>query len=400
MSLLANAPEAELRTRTSAKWTSHPADVLPLTVAEMDFPLAPPIAQTLHDAIARSDTGYIGSTVPLAEALAAFAASRWGWQIDPAAVSPVADVSVGMTELLRLTTEPGDRVAISPPVHPPFSLWAAETRTKIVEAPLARDGGGWRLDLDAIERAFRAGARVYLLCHPHNPVGRVHSRDELAALATLAAEHGALVLSDEIFGPLTLPGADFVPFLAALAEAAETGIAVLSTGKAWNIAGLKCATVVATGAATTRLVKQLPPRRGCVPATSASSPPSPPTGTARPGSTPRLPRSTSAVASSPSCSPHTCPRRATGRPRPATWPGLTCANSTSAPTRRRLSSPAPDSPSHPDIPSVPRVPGTSASTSPRAATSSPTQSGESKPPPAKATPLAPAPRPAPGRRER
>jgi cystathionine beta-lyase len=232
-----------LRKRRSAKWQTYPADVLPLTVAEMDFALAAPVADALREAVERSDTGYAMATPGLGRALAGFAASRWNWDLDPASVTAVIDVGVGVVELLRLLARPGDAVVISPPIYPPFFDWVAEAGARLVEVPLAYGDAGWRLDLAALETAFAARPAAYVLCNPHNPVGRVHTAGELAALVRLAQAHGVTIVSDEIHGPLVLPGATFTPLLT-VPGAAEVAVSVLSASKAWNLAGLKCAAVV------------------------------------------------------------------------------------------------------------------------------------------------------------
>lgn len=239
-----------LRRRRSVKWRSHPRDVLPLPVAEMDFGLAAPVRDVLIQAVECSDTGYSFAGTELAQALVGFAADRWSWSIDPTAVVAVPDVGVGCVELLRVLGAPGDAVVINPPVYPPFPRWIAETGQRVVEVPLLHDpeasdvaAGGWRLDLDGLADAFAAGARTYLLCSPHNPVGRVHSNDELAAVVALAHEHGVTVIADEIHAPLVLPGSDFTAFLT-VPGAAEVSVSVVSASKAFNLAGLKCAQVV------------------------------------------------------------------------------------------------------------------------------------------------------------
>src|SRR6266487_5523048 len=175
-------PPEVLRKRRSAKWQTYPADVLPLTVAEMDFALAEPVAEALHEAVERSDAGYAMPVPGLGRALAGFAASRWDWDIDPASVTTVTDVGVGVVELLRLLARPGDAVVISPPVYPPFFDWVAEAGARLVEVPLAHDDAGWCLDLAALETVFAACPAAYVLCNPHNPVGRVHTAGELATL--------------------------------------------------------------------------------------------------------------------------------------------------------------------------------------------------------------------------
>jgi cystathionine beta-lyase len=247
-----------LRQRRSAKWQTYPADVLPLTVAEMDVGLAEPIAGVLTAAVQRSDTGY-GQAVPdVGRAVAKFAASRWNWEVDAAQVTAVTDVGVGVVELLRALTRPGDAVAISPPVYSPFFDWVPEAGTRLLEVPLAHRADGWRLDLDALERAFATHPAAYVLCNPQNPVGRVHTAGELAALVRLARIYRVTLVSDEIHGPLVLPGATFTPLLT-VPGAAEVAVTVMSASKAWNLAGLKCAAVVTASPRLAAAVDRLPP---------------------------------------------------------------------------------------------------------------------------------------------
>jgi cysteine-S-conjugate beta-lyase len=154
--------------------------------------------------------------------------------------------------------DPGDGVVINPPVYPPFFHWVQETATRLVEAPLRQDSAGaWRLDLDALADAFATGPSAYVLCNPHNPVGRVHTADELAEVVRLAHEHGVTVVSDEIHAPLVLPGSTFTPFLT-VAGAAAIGVSLVSASKAWNLAGLKCAAIVSGSAAMRAAVQRRP----------------------------------------------------------------------------------------------------------------------------------------------
>lgn len=241
---------ADLRQRTSTKWREHPQDVLPLWVAEMDVLLAEPVQDALRTAVERGDTGYAAGTA-YASALAAFAAERWGWDgVVVEQTSLVPDVMLGIVEVLRLLTEPGDAVVVNCPVYPPFYAFLETMGLRVVEAPLA----GGRLDLDALADAFSApSARAYLLCSPHNPTGTVHTAAELAAVAALAQARGVRVVSDEIHAPLVLPGARFVPWLTV--PGAEAGFSVLSASKGWNLAGVKAALVVAGPAAVRDLAR-------------------------------------------------------------------------------------------------------------------------------------------------
>lgn len=237
---------AALRQRTSLKWRQYPDDVLPLWVAEMDVHLAEPIAQTLRRAVDLGDTGYPASGHAYAEALAGFAARHWGWHdlpVDRTAIVP--DVMLGIVEALRLVTDPGDTVVVNPPVYPPFYAFVTHDGRRVVEAALDERG---RLDLATLDAAFRAARRrgggvAYLLCSPHNPTGVVHTREELAAVAALARDHGVRVVADEIHAPLVLAGARFTPYLDVAGS--DDAFALTSASKAWNLAGLKAALLLA-----------------------------------------------------------------------------------------------------------------------------------------------------------
>ena len=247
-----------LRERSSEKWREYPADVLPLFVAETDFPLAPEISAALQRAVELGDTGYVASRTPLAASFAAFAQRRYGWEPDPARMTSTADVSMGIVEILRRVTQPGERVVVTPPVYPPFYDLVAEAGAEVVRVPLRDTGTRWELDLDGIRAAFEDGATAMLLCNPHNPTGTVHDRDSLAALAELAGEFGVAVISDEIHAPLAQPGTGFTPFLAVSDAAERVGYAVVSASKAFNLAGLKCALMVTADEETTAVVRGLP----------------------------------------------------------------------------------------------------------------------------------------------
>lgn len=235
----------QLRRRTSIKWRKHPADVLPLWVAEMDVLPAQPVVEALHNALALGDTGYPSGT-GYAEALAGFANTRWGWDgLDAGRSAVVPDVMQGIVEVVRLVTAPGDTVVVNCPVYPPFYPFVEHLDRRIQEAPL--DAGG-RLDLaalaDAFTRATSGGrAAAYLLCSPHNPIGTVHTRAELEGVAELAHRYAVRVVVDEIHGPLVLPGARFVPYLSV--EGSDNGFVLTSASKGWNLAGLKAALVLA-----------------------------------------------------------------------------------------------------------------------------------------------------------
>ncbi|MGN8552620.1 UNVERIFIED_CONTAM: aminotransferase class I/II-fold pyridoxal phosphate-dependent enzyme [Microbacterium sp. SLM126] len=248
----------QLRQRSSTKWRKYGDDVLPLFVAETDYPQAPAIHDALTRAVSIGDTGYTPPEPGVAAAYAGFAERRFGWTVDARRIRTTCDVMMAVVELLRRVTAPGDRVVICPPVYPPFFDVVPEAGAVVERVPLRDAGTTWELDLAGIEASLASGARAVLLCNPHNPTGTVHSRETLAALADLAERYGAAVISDEIHAPLTHRGASFTPFLDASAAAARVGYSVVSASKAFNLAGLKCALMVTADDATSALVQDLP----------------------------------------------------------------------------------------------------------------------------------------------
>lgn len=249
---------AELRTHRSEKWRDFPSDVLPLPVAEMDFPIADPIKNLLLEMVSKSDLGYLGSIPELPAAFAAFSHRRWNWIVDPKQVHIATDVGVAAVEVLRLITNPGDRVLINSPVYHNFSNWIKEARLERVDIPFEQRNTEWFLDFDAVESAYRDGVKVHLLCSPHNPLGRVYSRSELLKLAELANTYSVVIVSDEIHGPLTYSEFTFIPFLSLGASAESVGIVITAASKAWNIAGLKCAILVSQSDEMNRVLRKLP----------------------------------------------------------------------------------------------------------------------------------------------
>lgn len=247
-----------LRERQSAKYRQYPADVVPAWVAEMDFPLAAPIAATLHAAIDRSDTGY-RSAEGLAEATLEFAETSWGWRIASERVVAIPDVLTGVAQAIALLTEPGDGVVVNPPIYPPFFSTIRDiTGRRIVDVPMAQDDEGFRLDLEALAEAFaRPDVTAFLLCSPHNPTGTVPSEQQLTAVARLAQEHDVAVIADEIHAPLTLPGARHTPYLTVAPEDARA-VSVIAASKAWNLAGLKCAQLIGSETTTETIRRRMP----------------------------------------------------------------------------------------------------------------------------------------------
>ena len=248
----------ELCQRRSVKWRTYPADVLPCWVAEMDFPLAPPVRDVLAEMVRRSDSGY-ASFGGLADAFAEFSSRRYGVAVDVALCYPLQDIMRGVLLAVQALTEPGDGVVICPPVYPPFFSTIAYSGRRVVEAPLAQDDTGrYTVDLEALERAFAGGAAAFLLCNPHNPVGRAWSVGELLDVAGLAERYDVTVLSDEVHGPLTYGVVPHTPFASLDTPAAERCVTMVSASKAFNLPGLKCALLVAGSAPVLKRFEGVP----------------------------------------------------------------------------------------------------------------------------------------------
>lgn len=251
-------PLSELRKRKSVKWRQFPSDVLPLPVAEMDFPIAEEIKVALRDMIDRSDTGYLGPFPEMFEAFKNFSTARWGWSPDVSQMRIATDVGVGTVEVIRTLINPGDRVILNSPVYDNMWRWVAEVKAELVDVPLTEKGMEYSLDFEGIERVYKAGAKVHILCNPHNPVGVIFTKGELARIADLAKQYGVIVVSDEIHAALTYPGNTFAPFLSVSDAAREVGICVTSASKAFNLAGLKCAMIITEIEALKNRINSMP----------------------------------------------------------------------------------------------------------------------------------------------
>jgi cysteine-S-conjugate beta-lyase len=236
-----------LRARGGWKWRMYGPDVLPAWLAETDFPVAPPIASAVHDAIKSGGLGYTPPDYRLAEAFASWAERRQGWQVDPRHTALAVDVLAGIERALRELTRRGDGVVILTPAYPLLREVVEAAGRRVVACALVDDGSTWRLNLDALDAALALrDVRTVLLCHPHNPTGRVWDPVELGALAEVVARRGCSVVSDEVHSPLLASGVRFTPYAIAHPAAAEHTVTVVSTSKGWGLARLRCALIVAS----------------------------------------------------------------------------------------------------------------------------------------------------------
>lgn len=253
-----SATEAVLRAKPSGKWTRYEPDVLPLWVADMDFPVADAIRAALHDHLDRGSLGYppFGGIPGLVPAVVERLDARFGWRVAPEAVHVMPGVIPGLFLGTLATTGPGEQVVVQPPIYPPFFSAIRHTGREVLENPLVDDGAGFRFDLEALRAAITPATRMLMFCNPHNPTGRVFTRAELEALAEVVLEHRLWVVSDELHADLVFDGRH-VPFASLSPEVAQRTVTLYGPTKAFNLAGLKVAFLIAENAALLARVKQV-----------------------------------------------------------------------------------------------------------------------------------------------
>jgi cystathionine beta-lyase len=217
--------------------------VLPAWVAEMDFPIAAPIARDLARFVEQSDVGYpLGLRQSgVVEAFCERMSERFDWTIEPARVEVLSEVVQGLHLALAACSEPGDGVVVQTPIYPPFLHAVRDLGRRLVENRLVPSAGELVFDLDGLERAIDAGTRVLLFCHPHNPSGHVAKRAALERIAARVLEHDLVVVADEIHADLVFDGERHVPFASLSPEVARRTVTLTSASKAFNIPGLRCA---------------------------------------------------------------------------------------------------------------------------------------------------------------
>ncbi len=219
-------------------------DLLPLWVADMDFTAPEPVIEAIK---ARADHGVFGYEIKpqsLNEAVLNWLQTRHNWAIDPSWLSYSPGVVGGLATAILALTEPGDRIAIQPPVYPPFFSLGDQNDRIVVENRLIESDGRYTMNLVELEDIFRSGVKVLILCSPHNPVGRVWSREELLALGALVVKYDVTVLSDEIWADLVFSNHQHIPLASLSPEIAERVITFMAPSKTFNLAGFYLSNVI------------------------------------------------------------------------------------------------------------------------------------------------------------
>lgn len=228
----------------SAKWEHYPEDVLPMWVADMDFPSPEPIVRALHERAAHGFFGYSAPAARLAQSVCARMERLYGWEVAPEHVVPVPSLVSAINIACRAFGGPGDSVLTMTPAYPPFLAsppWQGQL-CDTAELGVTVEGQTLRygIDFDALGAAFHERTRLFLLSNPHNPVGVVYGPDELAAMAELCLRNNTIICSDEIHCDLLLGGARHTPTASLGPEIAARTVTLLSPSKTFNLPGLGC----------------------------------------------------------------------------------------------------------------------------------------------------------------
>lgn len=229
----------------SSKWCLYDDDVLPMWLADMDFLSPQPVIQALRQRVDHGIFGYGGPPDGLREAIVQHLADFQKWFIQPDEIDFVCGVVTGFIHAIYSLTDPGDRVLIQTPVYPPI-LKAPEATGRIsVHNPLIlREDGKYEIDFDDFERKAASGVKLFILCNPHNPVGRVFTRAELTKMAEICLKHNVWICSDEIHGDLIFSGCQQLPIASLSPQVAERTVTYFAPSKTYNIAGLSTSVFV------------------------------------------------------------------------------------------------------------------------------------------------------------
>lgn len=222
----------------------RPADVLPLWVADMDFRAPEPVLEALRRAVDHGIFGYSEPKSDYYEAVSAWFLDRFNWQTQPEWLVKTPGVVFALAMAVRALTQPGDSVLIQPPVYYPFFGVIRDNGRNIVESELVYRDGRYTIDFaDFEQKIVQNQVKLFILCSPHNPVGRIWTREELARIGQICKAHGVFAVSDEIHCDFAFPEHPHTPFLAANPDLAEQTVICTAPSKTFNLAGLQVSNI-------------------------------------------------------------------------------------------------------------------------------------------------------------
>jgi len=236
----------ERRATASLKWDKYRArDIIPLWVADMDFRSPPAVISALQQRVAYGVFGYTLAPQELNDVVVAVLKNLYDWEVEPEWLVWLPGLVTGLNVVCRAVGVEGDDVMTAVPVYPPFLTAPEHFRRNLVKVPLEEKNNRWQFDFDRLEKSITAKTRVFILCNPHNPVGRVYARDELETLAAICKKHDIMICSDEIHCGLILDkDKPHIPTASLDPETAARTITLMAASKTFNLPGLGCAFAV------------------------------------------------------------------------------------------------------------------------------------------------------------
>lgn len=235
----------QLREIGGLKWSLYP-DKIGAFVAEMDFGIAPSITQAINASVEQGIFGYLPQNLAedMSEACSGWQGSRYGWDVPAKNIRPLADVLAGLFAAIEHFSPAGSKVIVPTPAYMPFFKIPGMCGRDIIEVAMLQTPDGWELDYASLDQAFADGGGLLLMCNPHNPIGKVYTREEMLRVAEIVDRHDGRVFSDEIHAPLVYPGHQHVSYASISPAAAGHTITATAASKAWNIPGLKTAQLI------------------------------------------------------------------------------------------------------------------------------------------------------------
>ena len=213
-------------------------DLIPLWVADMDFLSPPEITEALKKRVEHGVFGYVNPDEGYYNSIVNWLNKRHNWSVEKDAITFIPGVVKGFAFAIDLFTDEQDKIIIQPPVYPPFNNITEGLNRTIVNNPLVLENGQYRMDFDNLREIAKTGCKMLILCNPHNPAGRVWTKQELSELAEICFDNEILVVSDEIHSDLALPNYKHIPFATVSHKAAQNNITLMAPSKTFNIAGI------------------------------------------------------------------------------------------------------------------------------------------------------------------
>ncbi|MCD8165839.1 MAG: PatB family C-S lyase [Bacteroides sp.] len=217
------------------RWNNE--NLIPMWVADMDFKTPPCVLEAARNICDQEILGYTIIPDSYYTSISNWLKKRYNWQVNPEMIQFTPGVVSGLSFIVQAFTRPGDKVLVQPPVYHPFFIYPRKNDREIVFNPLILENGSYRMDMELFRKQVK-DCKLFFLCNPHNPGGRVWNWEELEEIAAICYENKVLVVADEIHADLTLPGHTHYPFSTISEKAKMNSITLMAASKAFNMPGL------------------------------------------------------------------------------------------------------------------------------------------------------------------